>query len=64
MTAGINELSERISERMTQLRAVREILSESSECEISEQLIKSTDSMYRKLSDCCEEILKMKDREI
>lgn len=63
MSVNINELTERLSDRLAQIRTVREILAENRDSEISEELIKNMDRMYRRISECSEEILKMKNTE-
>ena len=56
MTRRINELSERIDDRLTELRNIRDILAVYEGAEGYELLLKSTDRMYSKLSELNEEI--------
>ena len=51
MTRRINELSERIDDRLTELRNIRDILADYEGAEGYELLLKSTDRMYSKLSE-------------
>ncbi|WP_044974811.1 hypothetical protein [Ruminococcus sp. HUN007] len=56
MTRRINELSERIDDRLAELRNIREILADFGEAEGYDLLLKSADRMYSKLSELSEEI--------
>jgi hypothetical protein len=56
MTRRIKELSERIDDRLAELRNIRDILSDYEGAEGYDLLLKSTDRMYSKLSELNEEI--------
>ena len=56
MTGRINELSERLEERLASLRDLKEIISESGESEINEMLAESVERMYGIISEMNEEV--------
>ncbi len=60
MNIRINELTERLSERLSELKALREMISESGDSDITEMLLKKTDRMYAKLSEELEELSELK----
>lgn len=59
----INELADSIADRIAEVKALMEILSESSDSALSDILIQRTGRMYRRLSDLHEELIKSEKTE-
>ena len=59
----INELADSIADRIAEVKALMEILSESSDSVLSDILLQRTGMMYRRLSDLHEELIKSEKRE-
>lgn len=58
MAGKKRELCERISERLLQIKSLREAAAESGNTEINEMITGSLDRMYLRLSEQYEELLK------
>lgn len=56
MKNRLNEIAENISDRMSELRAVMEILSEDRDTYVSEKLFPETVRMYQRLSEISDEL--------
>ena len=54
----INELADSIADRIAEVKALMEILWESSDSVLSDILLQRTGMMYRRLSDLHEELIK------
>ena len=59
----INELADSIADRIAEVKALMEILSESSDSVLSDILLQRTGRMYRRLSDLHEELIKSEKTE-
>ena len=59
----INELADSIADRIAEVKALMEILSESSDSALSDILLQRTGMMYRRLSDLDEELIKSEKTE-
>ena len=59
----INELADSIADRIAEVKALMEILSESSDSVLSDILLQRTGMMYRRLSDLDEELIKSEKTE-
>ncbi|MDO5148453.1 MAG: hypothetical protein ACI4KB_11975 [Oscillospiraceae bacterium] len=59
----INELADSIADRIAEVKALMEILSESSDSALSDILLQRTGRMYRRLSDLHEELIKSEKTE-
>lgn len=56
MAGSINKFSERLEERLTQLRNLKEAVSECGESPFTDAVAGNTDRMYIKLMQCMEEL--------
>lgn len=59
----INELADNIADRIAEVKALMEILSESSDSALSDILLQRTGMMYRRLSDLHEGLIKSEKTE-
>ena len=59
----INELADSIADRIAEVKALMEILSESSDSALSDILLQRTGMMYSRLSDLHEELIKSEKTE-
>ena len=59
----INELADSIADRIAEVKALMEILSESSDSVLSDILLQRTGMMYRRLLDLHEELIKSEKTE-
>ncbi len=56
MAGNINKFSERMEERLAQLRILKEAVSECGESPFADAAAENTDRMYIKLMQCMEEL--------
>jgi hypothetical protein len=63
MTGRLNELSERMEERLASLNELKEIISESGDSEINEMLEECVGRMYGVISEISEEVTRIRKTE-
>lgn len=63
MTGRLNELSERMEERLAALKDLKEIISESGDSEINEMFEECVGRMYGIISEINEEVIRLRKTE-